>query len=65
MAGKLLVTTRTAEDAARVRETGAAVLAEYPDTLLVRATDEQERRLHEAGVEAAMLRWQGCHSHFE
>ena len=55
MADKLLVTTRSEEDAAQVRATGAEVLAEYPDALLVRATDDQARNLGRAGIETARL----------
>src|SRR5215218_8305632 len=55
MADKLLVTTRSEEDAAQVRATGAEVLAEYPDALLVRATDDQARNLGRAGIETAWL----------
>src|SRR3990170_1480714 len=55
MADKLLVTARTREQADAARATGAEVLAEYPDALLVRATEDQAAALSEAGLETAAL----------
>lgn len=52
---KLLVTLQRRDDARIVRESGAEVLAEYPDSLLVRGTDEQAQRLTEQGIEATPL----------
>src|SRR6266581_3517338 len=55
MPAKLLVTLQHRDDARIVRESGAEVLAEYPDSLLVRGTDEQAQRLTEQGIEATPL----------
>lgn len=55
MSDKYLVTLRNADDAARVRDAGCEVLAEYPDTLLVRCTEEQRPRLEEAGLEVSAI----------
>ncbi|MQM27741.1 S8 family serine peptidase [Glycomyces albidus] len=52
---KLLVTLRAADDRDAVRDTGAEVLAEYPDTLLVSTTAAQARDLADRGVETAPL----------
>jgi subtilisin family serine protease len=52
---KLLVTVRTAAEAEVVRQTGAEILATYPDSLLVRATVDQRDALGRAGLEAAPL----------
>ena len=55
MATKALVTLEQPEDARRVRETGVDVLAEYPDSLLVRGTDAQVDRLTADGIESTPL----------
>jgi serine protease AprX len=53
---KLLITVSKPEDAAAVKASGAAILAEYPHAMLVRCSaDEQERKLKDAGVEMADL----------
>ncbi|SDK78574.1 Subtilase family protein [Glycomyces sambucus] len=52
---KLLVTLRTPGDRDAVRDAGAEVLAEYPDTLLVSTTARQARDLADRGVETAPL----------
>ncbi|GAA1677216.1 hypothetical protein GCM10009830_25160 [Glycomyces endophyticus] len=52
---KLLVTLRTPDDRDAVRDTGAEVLAEYPDSLLVSTTARQARDLADRGVETAPL----------
>jgi DNA-binding CsgD family transcriptional regulator len=41
MSIKLLVTAPAPEDAETLRATGVEILAEYPDGVLVRATDDQ------------------------
>ena len=55
MSGKLLVSTRTNEQVEAVRATGAEVLAEYADGVVVRATDDQAAALAAAGLEASVL----------
>ncbi|MCH7230266.1 S8 family serine peptidase [Glycomyces sp. L485] len=55
MATKLLVTLRYREEAEAVRSSGVEILAEYPDSMLVRCTDDQVRLLDERGVEATPL----------
>jgi hypothetical protein len=55
VATKLLVTLRRPDEARTVRESGMEVLAEYPDSMLVRGTDEQAQRLVEQGIEADTL----------
>lgn len=55
MSAKLLVTLQHPDQARAVRESGLEVLAEYPDSMLVRGTDEQAQRLTEEGIEAAVL----------
>lgn len=55
METKFLVTLRKPEDAQAVRDTGCAVLAEYPDSLLVRCTDATEQALRAAGLEVDPL----------
>jgi serine protease AprX len=53
---KLLVTLTNSGDEAAARASGANVLAQYPHALLVQcATDEQENKIKEAGLEAAEL----------
>ena len=55
MATKLLVTLRNQDEARTVHDSGMEVLAEYPDSMLVRGTDEQAQRLVEQGIEADTL----------
>src|SRR5262247_3515528 len=55
ISSKLLVTLQTPEEAERVRATGAEVLAEYPDTLLVQATTAQKQQLEAEHIELAEL----------
>jgi serine protease AprX len=43
-------------DATAVRATGAGVLAEYPNMMLVTATDQQAGRLSEQGIETTEVR---------
>ena len=52
---KLLVTLHTPQDADRVRATGVKVLADYPDTLLVRATPAERQLLQAQKLEAVEL----------
>jgi len=52
---KLLVTVQDQQEARTVRESGLEVLAEYPDSMLVRGSDEQAQRLTEQGIEAVPL----------
>jgi serine protease AprX len=51
----LLVTVQSDDEDAAIRETGAEVLAQYPDSMLVRGTDEQTRAVTELGVQATSL----------
>lgn len=53
MASRRLVTLRDRGQTAVVRDIGAEVLAEYPDTMLVRCTDAQAARLVEQGIESS------------
>jgi hypothetical protein len=55
VATKLLVTLRNQDEARTVHDSGMEVLAEYPDSMLVRGTDEQAQRLVEQGIEADTL----------
>jgi serine protease AprX len=55
VATKLLVTLQGRDEARTARELGMEVLAEYPDTILVRGSDEQATQLTERGIEAAPL----------
>src|SRR5829696_4320829 len=55
VATKLLVTLRNQDEARTVRDSGMEVLAEYPDSMLVRGTDEQAQQLVEQGIEADTL----------
>lgn len=55
MATRLLVNVRTGEEPAAIDASGVEVLARYPDTVLVRGTDEQVGRLQRSGVEATPL----------
>ena len=52
---KLLITTRTLSDEGAARATGAEVLAEYPNAVLVMASDDQADGIRAAGLEAAEL----------
>lgn len=51
MAIRLIITTTSPDDVAQVRSSGVEVLADYPDALLVDATNAQRKRLAEAGLE--------------
>lgn len=51
----LLVTVRSDDDDATVRETGVRVLARYPDSMLVRGRDEQTRSITESGLPVTPL----------
>ncbi|NMO55583.1 S8 family serine peptidase [Actinoplanes sp. TBRC 11911] len=55
MATTMLVTLLEPEDATAVRGTGVEVLAEYPDSMLVRGTDDQRTALTGRGVEVTTL----------
>jgi hypothetical protein len=55
MSDKYLVTLRKADDAEKVRGTECEVLAEYPDTLLVRCTEAQRGSLDDAGLEVSAI----------
>jgi serine protease AprX len=55
MATTMLVTLLEPEDATAVRDAGVEVLAEYPDSLLVRGTDDQLEALTGRGVETTAL----------
>nr|WP_221375239.1 S8 family serine peptidase [Actinoplanes polyasparticus] len=55
MATKMLVTLLEPRDAAAVRAAGVEVLAEYPDSMLVRGSDDQLATLTAGGVEATAL----------
>jgi serine protease AprX len=52
---KLLVTILRPEDAQAVQDAGCELLVEYPDSLIVRCTEEARRRLQEAAVEVVEL----------
>jgi serine protease AprX len=52
---RLLITTRSPDDQARLAESGVRVLAEYPDAVLVDATDAQAESLNNAGTEMVAL----------
>jgi serine protease AprX len=52
---RLLVTLRNSDDRATVHDTGAEVLAEYPDQLLVTGTPRQARDLAARGLETTPL----------
>src|ERR671916_1587682 len=52
---KLLVTIRRHADVQAVQDAGCEVLVEYPDSLLVRCTEEAQRTLREADVEVVEL----------
>jgi len=51
----LLVTVRSSDESDTVRDTGVEVLAIYPHTMLVAATEDQAGRLTEQGIEAVAL----------
>lgn len=55
MATTLLVTLQGPEEGAAVRGADVEVLAEYPDSMLVRATEDQALQLAERGIEATPL----------
>ena len=52
---KALVTLGEPEDAHAVRQSGVEILAEYPDSVLVRGSDAQVRRLAADGLESTPL----------
>lgn len=52
---KLLVTLRRPEEAQIVRDAGCEILAEYPNSLLVRCTEAQQEALRQAGLEMTEL----------
>src|SRR3712207_159661 len=52
---KLLVTIRRPEDAEAVQAAGCELLVEYPDSLIVRCTEEARRTLRETDVEVVEL----------
>lgn len=51
MAAKLLITVRSPDEAQIVRESGSEVLAEYPNSMLVRSTEAQQETFVNAGLE--------------
>ncbi|HEY6595875.1 MAG TPA: S8 family serine peptidase [Asanoa sp.] len=55
MSTKLLVTLQEPGDAATVRDSDVEVLAEYPDSMLVRGTEEQARQLTDRGIETTPI----------
>ncbi|MGW4203274.1 S8 family serine peptidase [Streptomyces sp. NPDC004726] len=55
MATRLIVTVRTDADEAAVRATGVEVLARYPDSMLVRATEEQDAAVRRLDAEVTAL----------
>jgi len=55
MTATLLVHVRTDDEDTAVRGTGVEVLARYPDTMLIRATDEQAVRIGALDVPATEL----------
>ena len=55
MSDKYLVTLRSADDASKVRAAKCEILAEYPDTLLVRCNDAQKKRLQKANLEMSAI----------
>jgi len=52
---KLLVIVENPAQAQQVRSSGVEVLADYPDSLLIRATAAQRKQLEQAGLEVAEL----------
>jgi serine protease AprX len=52
---KLLVTLQGQDDGQTVRDSGVEILAEYPDSMLVRGTEEQAQHLSQQGIEAVPL----------
>lgn len=55
MATKMLVSLRTPRDADKLRRIGCKVLAEYPDTVLVRCTRAEREALSRSSLEASDL----------
>ena len=55
MSTTLLLTLQDPDEPEAIRRSGVEVLAEYPDSMLVRASDEQAVVLAEHGIEAAAL----------
>jgi subtilisin family serine protease len=52
---KLLVTLQSQDDSQTVRDSGMEILAEYPDSMLVRGTEEQAQDLSQQGIETVAL----------
>lgn len=52
---KYLVTLRSADDASKVRAAKCEILAEYPDTLLVRCNDAQRNGFKRATLKCRPL----------
>lgn len=52
---KWMVTIQTGQDAEKVRDSGAEILAEYPNALLVRTTEKQRVALESAGLELSAV----------
>lgn len=52
---KLIITLRKPEDSQVVQDTGCEVLAEYPNSLLVRCTNAQRDALKKVGIELTEL----------
>ena len=52
---KALVTVHTPQDADKVKNLGCQVLADYPDSLLVRISNDQQQHLQSAGMEVVQL----------
>jgi serine protease AprX len=55
MTAKYFITFRAPEDARKVRDQGCEIIAEYPDTILIRCTDSQKKTLQRAGLEISEL----------
>jgi len=55
MKKKLMITIRTAEDAATVKESGAKILAEYPNAILVSGTEAQKSALEKKKLEVVEM----------
>jgi serine protease AprX len=52
---KWMVTIQTGQDAEKVRDSGAEILAEYPNALLVRTTEKQRVGIESAGLELSVV----------
>ena len=55
MSEKFLVTFYSSEEAQQIRGSGCELLAEYPNSLLVRCTEAQQTALEQAGLEVTAL----------